>query len=85
MSQRAPLRADVQALRGYAVSIVIAYHAGLGLAPAGFLGVDLFFVVSGFLIGGGVLRALAERRFAFGAFYLRRIRRLGVVHGVQRL
>jgi peptidoglycan/LPS O-acetylase OafA/YrhL len=70
------LRADIQALRGYAVLLVIAYHAGLGVAPAGFLGVDVFFVVSGFLIGGGVLRGLAVGDFAFGPFYLRRIRRL---------
>ncbi|MDE2595715.1 MAG: acyltransferase [Sphingomonadales bacterium] len=76
MSRGAPLRADIQALRGYAVSLVIAYHAGLGLAPGGFLGVDIFFVVSGFLIGGGVLRGLAGGTFRFSGFYLRRIRRL---------
>lgn len=69
-------RADIQALRGFAVLAVIIYHAGLPVAPGGFLGVDVFFVVSGFLIGGHVLRALEERRFDFGAFYLRRIRRL---------
>lgn len=70
------MRADIQALRGFAVLAVILYHAGLPVAPGGFLGVDVFFVISGFLIGGHVLRGLEERRFAFGAFYLRRIRRL---------
>ncbi|MBA4044081.1 MAG: hypothetical protein C0471_06625 [Erythrobacter sp.] len=54
----AAMRADIQALRGFAVLAVILYHAGLPLAQNGFLGVDLFFVVSGFLIGGHVLRAL---------------------------
>lgn len=72
----AAMRADIQALRGFAVLAVILYHAGLPLAPNGFLGVDLFFVVSGFLIGGHVLRALETGDFSFGAFYLRRIRRL---------
>ena len=71
-----PMRGDIQALRGFAVLAVILYHAGLPVAPGGFLGVDVFFVVSGFLIGGHVLRGLEEGRFAFGAFYLRRIRRL---------
>jgi peptidoglycan/LPS O-acetylase OafA/YrhL len=76
MKRSVRLRADIQAMRGYAVSLVIAYHAGLGVAPAGFLGVDIFFVISGFLIGGGVLRGLADGSFRFGTFYLRRIRRL---------
>lgn len=76
MSAVPALRPDIQALRGYAVGVVILYHAGLGLAPGGFLGVDLFFVVSGFLIGGHVLRALDGGTFSFREFYLRRIRRL---------
>lgn len=70
------MRADIQSLRGFAVLAVILYHAGLPLVPNGFLGVDLFFVVSGFLIGGHVLRALEQDDFSFGGFYLRRIRRL---------
>lgn len=70
------MRADIQVLRGCAVLAVILYHAGLPLAQNGFLGVDLFFVVSGFLIGGHVLRALEQGDFSFGTFYLRRIRRL---------
>jgi peptidoglycan/LPS O-acetylase OafA/YrhL len=70
------MRADIQALRGVAVLAVILHHAGLGGLPGGFLGVDIFFVVSGFLIGGHVLRGFDEGAFAFGDFYLRRIRRL---------
>ena len=72
----AGMRADIQVLRGVAVLAVILYHAGLPQVPGGFLGVDLFFVLSGFLIGGHVMRAMDEGSFAFGAFYLRRIRRL---------
>lgn len=73
---RAAMRADIQVLRGVAVLAVIFYHAGLSWLPGGFLGVDMFFVVSGFLIGGHVMRGLDEGSFAFGGFYLRRIRRL---------
>ncbi len=69
-------RGDVQVLRGFAVCAVIVFHAGLGIAPSGYLGVDIFFVVSGYLIGGIVLRDRAAGRFAFGPFYRRRIRRL---------
>lgn len=69
-------RTDVQALRGFAVLIVILFHSKLGVAPSGYLGVDMFFVISGFLISGIVMRQRAERRFSFVDFYLRRIRRL---------
>ncbi len=69
-------RADIQALRGFAVLAVLLYHSGLGIAPSGYLGVDTFFVVSGFLISGIVMRQRAERRFRLADFYLRRIRRL---------
>jgi peptidoglycan/LPS O-acetylase OafA/YrhL len=69
-------RADIQALRGFAVLGVILYHAGLGIAPSGYLGVDIFFVVSGFLISGIVMRERGENRFRLADFYLRRIRRL---------
>ncbi len=73
-------RGDIQILRGYAVCAVILFHAGFDtgfeIAPSGYLGVDIFFVVSGYLIGGIVLRDQAAQRFAFGAFYRRRVRRL---------
>lgn len=72
----AGMRADIQVLRGVAVVAVILYHAGLTLVPGGFLGVDMFFVASGFLIGGHVMRALDAGAFSFADFYLRRIRRL---------
>jgi peptidoglycan/LPS O-acetylase OafA/YrhL len=64
-------------LRALAVSAVIAYHLGLPWARGGFLGVDFFFVVSGFLITGILLREFAEAgRLDLGNFYARRARRL---------
>ena len=69
-------RADIQGLRAIAVLVVVAFHADLAL-PGGFLGVDVFFAISGFVITG-MLVAEQERtgRLALGRFYLRRIRRL---------
>lgn len=69
------MRSDIQALRGLAVLLVLATHARLGL-PAGYLGVDIFFVISGYLITGMVDRAVEEKRFSFRAFYFRRAKRL---------
>ena len=69
-------RADIQGLRAVAVLVVVAFHAGLAL-PGGFVGVDVFFVISGFVITG-MLVADQERtgRVDLGRFYLRRVRRL---------
>lgn len=69
-------RDDIQALRGWAVLVVVLFHSGVGIAPSGFLGVDIFFVVSGYLITGNVLRARDAGTFRIGRFYQRRIRRL---------
>lgn len=71
-----PLRLDIQALRGLAVTAVILFHSGIGIAPSGYLGVDMFFVISGYLITGIILRQKRADQFTFQAFYLRRIRRL---------
>lgn len=69
-------RADIQGLRALAVIVVIAFHAGLPV-PGGFVGVDVFFVISGFVITAMLMREWASsRRIAVGAFYLRRFRRL---------
>jgi peptidoglycan/LPS O-acetylase OafA/YrhL len=68
-------RSDIQALRGYAVLLVILYHTNLGLVPLGFLGVDIFFVISGYLITGIIVRGLRAGTFGFQDFYLRRVRR----------
>lgn len=64
-------------LRGIAVLAVVTYHADLGILPGGFLGVDVFFVLSGFLITNLLLAELIDRdAIDFKNFYIRRIRRL---------
>jgi peptidoglycan/LPS O-acetylase OafA/YrhL len=69
-------RPDIQGLRAVAVLMVVAFHAGLPL-PGGFVGVDVFFVISGFVITGMLLgERRATGRIRFGQFYLRRFKRL---------
>ena len=69
-------RVDIQLLRGFAVLIVVLYHAKAPFLPAGYLGVDIFFVISGFVITGLIVRELDARTFSFGDFYFRRAKRL---------
>jgi peptidoglycan/LPS O-acetylase OafA/YrhL len=71
-----PLRTDIQALRGLAVLLVILQHARAGFIGAGWLGVDIFFVISGFLITGLLARDIGHGRFRFATFYFRRAKRL---------
>jgi peptidoglycan/LPS O-acetylase OafA/YrhL len=68
-------RPEVDGLRAVAVSIVVLYHAGLGFS-GGFVGVDVFFVISGFLITGLILKDLEANRFTLANFWLRRIKRI---------
>lgn len=69
-------RADIQGLRAVAVVLVVAFHAGLPV-PGGFVGVDMFFVVSGFVIGAMLLRQMSQSdRLGSRDFYTRRMRRL---------
>ncbi|MGH3556271.1 MAG: acyltransferase family protein [Mycobacterium sp.] len=69
-------RLDIQGLRAVAVLLVVAFHAGLPV-PGGFVGVDVFFVISGFVITGMIQRERSSTgRFRFGRFYLRRFKRL---------
>ncbi|MEQ8802215.1 acyltransferase family protein [Haliea sp.] len=70
------MRRDIQLLRGIAVLVVVLYHASVGIFNQGFLGVDVFFVVSGFLITTIILKGLNRNDFSFSQFYLRRARRL---------
>ncbi len=67
-------RKDIDGLRAVAVVAVIAFH--LGLAPMGYLGVDVFFVISGYLITGIVIREIDSGTFSFAEFYQRRARRI---------
>ncbi|MGV8930413.1 MAG: acyltransferase family protein [Brevundimonas sp.] len=69
-------RADIQGLRAVAVLAVVMHHAWTDGLPGGFVGVDIFFVLSGFLITGILMREMDGRRFSLVAFYKRRIRRL---------
>jgi peptidoglycan/LPS O-acetylase OafA/YrhL len=69
-------RTDIDGLRAIAVLFVIGFHTFPALFPGGFVGVDVFFVISGYLITGILLRNLRERRFSFLDFYGRRIRRI---------
>ncbi|HET9436165.1 MAG TPA: acyltransferase, partial [Candidatus Limnocylindrales bacterium] len=72
----AGFRPDVEGLRGLAVALVVLFHAGLPV-PGGFVGVDVFFVISGFLITGLLLREHERAgRVSLTRFYARRIRRL---------
>lgn len=70
-------RTDVQGLRAVAVGIVLIYHAGLDWMPGGFVGVDVFFVISGFLITAGIVKEIQRTgRFSFLGFYGRRAARI---------
>ena len=70
-------RPDIDGLRAIAVSGVVLYHLqSVDILPGGFLGVDVFFVISGFLITTLILPSIQDRTFSFKNFYLRRARRL---------
>ena len=68
-------RADIDGLRGIAVIAVVLFHLHVGL-PGGYTGVDVFFVISGFLITRLILQAQADDRFSLKQFWMRRVRRL---------
>ena len=70
-------RPDIEGLRGLAVALVVAFHAAPKRISGGFIGVDVFFVISGYLITGLLLREIEETgRLSFAGFYARRARRL---------
>ncbi|HWH88466.1 MAG TPA: acyltransferase family protein [Pseudomonas sp.] len=69
-------RPDIDGLRAVAVLLVLIFHGGLTLFPSGFIGVDIFFVISGYLTTSIILRALENGTFSFTGFYTRRIWRL---------
>lgn len=69
-------RADIDGLRAIAVLSVVVFHAFPGALPGGFIGVDVFFVISGFLISTIIFSNLERGSFSFRQFYERRIRRI---------
>ena len=69
-------RKDINGLRALAVLGVVAFHADRGLVPGGFAGVDVFFVISGFLISRIILSECAADRFSLAMFYAKRARRI---------
>ena len=74
--KRISFRQDINGLRAIAVLVVVFYHAELQLFKGGWLGVDIFFVISGYLISNIIISELNEGTFYFKNFYLRRIRRI---------
>jgi peptidoglycan/LPS O-acetylase OafA/YrhL len=75
--RRERFRGDIEGLRAVAVLLVVAFHAGVGVVGGGFVGVDVFFVLSGFLITGLLVDEIARTgTISIGDFYARRIRRL---------
>lgn len=69
-------RRDIDGLRAIAVISVVVFHAFPDSMPGGFIGVDIFFVISGFLITGNIINAHNQDRFSLFDFYIRRIRRI---------
>ena len=69
-------RAEIDGLRAFAVIPVILFHAGFDLFSGGYVGVDVFFVISGYLITSIILTEMREGRFSLAGFYERRARRI---------
>ena len=69
-------REDIDGLRAVAVSIIVLFHFGVSSLSGGYVGVDVFFVISGFLITKLILEDIRQGRFSLGNFYHRRVRRI---------
>ena len=69
-------RADIDGLRAIAVLSILFFHVGAAGFPGGYVGVDVFFVISGFLITTIIVRELADGSFSVAGFYERRVRRI---------
>jgi peptidoglycan/LPS O-acetylase OafA/YrhL len=76
MSEKSTYRPEIDGLRAIAVVAVVAFHAFPNLCPGGFAGVDVFFVISGYLITGIILSDLQRGTFSAIDFYARRVRRI---------
>src|SRR5271155_1928648 len=75
-ASRAAYRSEIDGLRALAVVPVVLYHAGFPIFGGGFVGVDTFFVISGYLITGNIYAEMARDRFSIIDFYERRVRRI---------
>ena len=76
-------RPDIEGMRAIAILLVLLYHAGLPFLPGGFVGVDVFFVISGFLITGLLIRELeTSGKVSLTRFYARRAKRLLPATGI---
>jgi len=73
---RISFRGDINGLRAIAVLAVVLYHADIGPFKGGWLGVDIFFVISGYLISNIIISELNNNSFSFSNFYIRRVRRI---------
>lgn len=69
-------RSDIDGLRALAVLPVVLFHADLSLFAGGFVGVDIFFVISGFLITNLLVQDFLQQKFSISDFYVRRVRRI---------
>ena len=69
-------RREIDGLRAVAVLPVILFHAGFSVFSGGYVGVDVFFVISGYLITTILINELEEERFSIARFYERRARRI---------
>lgn len=69
-------REDIQGLRALAVLSVVIYHISPHHLPGGFIGVDIFFVISGYLIMGQIYNKIQQNAFSFSSFYVKRFKRL---------
>jgi len=74
--ERVKFRSDINVLRGLSVLLVVLYHLNLKTFVNGFLGVDIFFVISGFLISSQILNQISNNQFTISSFYTKRVRRL---------
>lgn len=69
-------RPDIDGLRAIAILLVILFHSGFSIFKGGYIGVDVFFVISGFLITSIIDKEIQNKTFSYTNFYLRRIRRI---------
>jgi len=75
-NQRTQYRPDIDGLRAVAVCLVVGFHVFPNVVKGGYVGVDIFFVISGFLISSIIFRSVAQSQFSYVDFYIRRIRRI---------